>query len=304
MRSPNGRLLELVRELDTLGKEPTLAALGHAMQRVPLTPEDVAAFIRPTPRSYNRVPVVVRDAYDLLVMTWLPGQASAPHDHSGSICAMQVVQGEAAEGCYHVAPDGYVDLQYETSVRCGQVLAGQDAGVHTIRNASTDGEWLVTVHVYSPPLCDIRMFRPRPEPPGEDRRRAGDRTPTVVVVGGGFSGTMVAAQTLLRAQEASLLIKVVLVERRGAIGEGVAYSTREPVHLLNVPAGRMSAWPDRPDDFVRWASRRPWRWPRRRATPSNSTWYSTRSGAWPDTRRAAGWCTWRGRRRCRPMPSS
>ena len=77
MRSPNGRLLELVRELDALGKEPTLAELGHAMQRVPLTAEDVAAFIRPTPRSYNRVPVVVRDAYDLLVMTWLPGQASA-----------------------------------------------------------------------------------------------------------------------------------------------------------------------------------------------------------------------------------
>jgi uncharacterized NAD(P)/FAD-binding protein YdhS len=256
MRSPNGRLLDLVRELDGLGKEPTLAALGHAMQRVPLTAEDVAAFIRPTPRSYNRVPVVVRDAYDLLVMTWLPGQASAPHDHSGSICAMRVVQGEAAEGCYHVAPDGYVDLQYETPVWCGQVLAGQDAGVHTIRNASTDGEWLVTVHVYSPPLRDIRMFRPRPESTGEDRGRAWERTPTVVGGGGGFSGTMAAAQTLRRAYEAGLDIKVVLVERRGAIGEGVAYSTREPVHLLNVPAGRTSAWPDRPDDFVRWASRR------------------------------------------------
>lgn len=256
MRSPNSRLLDLVRELDGLGKEPTLAALGHAMQQVPLTPEDVAAYVQPTPRSYNRVPVVVRDAYDLLVMTWLPGQASAPHDHSGSICAMRVVQGEAVEGCYRVAADGYVDLQYETPVRRGDVLAGQDAGVHTIRNPSTSGQWLVTVHVYSPPLRDIRMFRPRPEPTGEDRMRAWGRTPIVVVVGGGFSGTMAAAQTLRRAQEAGLSVKVVLVERRGALGEGVAYSTREPVHLLNVPAGRMSAWPDCPDDFVRWASRR------------------------------------------------
>jgi hypothetical protein len=256
MRSPDGRLLELMRELDGLGKEPTLAALGHFMRGVPLTAADVAAYVRPTPRSYNRVPVVVRDAYDLLVMTWVPGQASAPHDHSSSVCAMRVVQGEAVDGCYRLAPDGYVDLRYETAVPKGAVLAGQDSGVHTIRNPSTTAEWLVTVHVYSPPLRDIRMFRSRPETSGEDRRWVRDRTPTIVVVGGGFSGTMTAAQTLRQASRVGRAVKVVLVERRGAIGERVAYSTREPVHLLNVPAGRMRAWPDRPDDFVRWASRR------------------------------------------------
>jgi uncharacterized NAD(P)/FAD-binding protein YdhS len=256
MRILNGPLLELVRELDGLGKEPTLAALGHVMQRVKLTPADVTDYIQPTPRHYNRVPVVVRDAYDLLVMTWLPGQASAPHDHSGSICAMQVVQGQAVEGCYNVAPDGYVDLQYETAMRCGDVLAGQDAGVHTVRNSSPNGELLVTVHVYSPPLRDIRQFRPRPEPANPIRRQCADRTPAIVIVGGGFCGAMTAAQTLRRARESGLNLKVVLVERRGAIGEGVAYSTRESAHLLNVPAGRMSAWPDRPADFVEWASRR------------------------------------------------
>ena len=137
------------------------------------------------------------------------------------------------------APDGYVDLQYETPVRCGQILVGQDAGVHTIRNASTDGEWLVTVHVYSPPLRDIRMFRPRPEPPSEDRRRAWDRTPTVVRRRRGLQRHHGGGAGPATAHEAGLNIKVVLVERRGAMGEGVAYSTREPVHLLNVPAGRM-----------------------------------------------------------------
>ncbi len=256
MQTLNGRLLDLVRELDCLGKEPTLAALGQAMQRANLTSADVAAYILPNPRNYNRAPVVVRDAYDLLVMTWLPGQASVPHDHSGSICAMQVVQGEATEGCYQVAPDGYVDLQYETAVHCGQVLAGQDAGVHTVRNSSAVGEMLVTVHVYSPPLRDIRQFRPRPVSKVERRRRGSSRQSTVVIVGGGFSGTMTAAQTLRQAHKTGLSVKVILIERRGAIGEGLAYSTRETAHLLNVPAGRMSAWPDRPDDFVQWATQR------------------------------------------------
>ncbi len=254
MRPCSGRLLDLVGELDRLGKEPTLAALGHAMQRANLTPADVAAYVQPTVPNYNRVPVVVRDAYDLLVMTWLPGQASVPHDHSGSICAMQVVQGEATEGCYQVAADGYVDLEYERALPCGEVLAGQDAGVHTVRNSSPTGQLLVTVHVYAPPLRHIRQFRPRPESIHFDQRRNPKHMPAIVIVGGGFSGTMAAAQTLRRACQDRLAVKVVLIERRGAIGEGVAYSTQDSAHLLNVPAGRMSAWPDRPDDFVQWAS--------------------------------------------------
>ncbi len=36
--------------------------------------------------------------------------------------------------------------------------------------------------------------------------------------------------------------------------DGVAYSTRDPRHRLNVSAGRISAWPDREDHFLRWLS--------------------------------------------------
>jgi uncharacterized NAD(P)/FAD-binding protein YdhS len=256
MQTLSGHLLELVRELDELGTAPSLVALAHAMKGAQLTPADVADFVHPNSRSYNRAPVVVREAYDLLVMTWLPGQASVPHDHAGSICVMQVMQGEAVEGSYEVAPDGYVDLEYETKARSGEILAGHDAGVHTVRNSSQTGELLVTVHLYAPPLKDFRQFTPRPETSGETRHRKQDRLPTVVVVGGGFSGTMTAAQILRRSYKSGKRVKVVLVERRGSVGEGVAYSTRENSHLLNVSAGNMSAWPERRDDFVRWAVRR------------------------------------------------
>ncbi len=66
----------------------------------------------------------------------------------------------------------------------------------------------------------------------------------VVIVGGGFSGTMMAAQLSRRG------LRVTLVEGGGRAGQGTAYSTSDAVHLLNVPAAKMSAWPDRPDDFV------------------------------------------------------
>jgi uncharacterized NAD(P)/FAD-binding protein YdhS len=75
-------------------------------------------------------------------------------------------------------------------------------------------------------------------------------TATVAIVGAGFAGTLTAAQ-LLRA--ATTPLRVVLIERRGRFGPGVAYSTADERHLLNVVAERMSALPDEPDHFVTWA---------------------------------------------------
>ncbi|MDX9910456.1 MAG: FAD/NAD(P)-binding protein [Phycisphaerales bacterium] len=78
---------------------------------------------------------------------------------------------------------------------------------------------------------------------------------SIAVVGSGFSGTMVAAH-LLRAGG----VRVTLFEREGRFGPGLAYGTACGAHLLNVPAGRMSALPDAPDDFLRWGQARGHDW--------------------------------------------
>ncbi len=77
---------------------------------------------------------------------------------------------------------------------------------------------------------------------------------TVAIVGAGFSGVMTAVH-LLRAQ-AGIPLRVLMVNRSGAMARGVAYGTNSPAHLLNVPAGRMSALPDDPTNFVRFAQSR------------------------------------------------
>lgn len=77
---------------------------------------------------------------------------------------------------------------------------------------------------------------------------------TVAVVGAGFSGVMTAAH-LLRAR-AGCPVRVVMINRSGVFARGVAYGTNSAAHLLNVPAGRMSAYPDDPGHFVRFASGR------------------------------------------------
>jgi uncharacterized NAD(P)/FAD-binding protein YdhS len=75
--------------------------------------------------------------------------------------------------------------------------------------------------------------------------------PTIVIVGGGFSGTLTAVHLLRDPWPRGL--HVVLVNRSGPLARGVAYGTRSAAHVLNVPAARMSAFPDDEEHFLRFA---------------------------------------------------
>lgn len=74
---------------------------------------------------------------------------------------------------------------------------------------------------------------------------------TVAIVGAGFSGVMTAVH-LLRSSTLRQ-VRVLMINRSGAMARGVAYGTNSPAHLLNVAAGRMSALPEDPSHFVRFA---------------------------------------------------
>ena len=74
----------------------------------------------------------------------------------------------------------------------------------------------------------------------------------IAVIGAGFSGVMTAIHLLWRCEPGE---RVYLVERSGRLGPGLAYSTSDRSHLVNVRAENMSAFADEPDHFVRWLER-------------------------------------------------
>ena len=71
----------------------------------------------------------------------------------------------------------------------------------------------------------------------------------VLIVGGGASGVISAIQ-ILRSRAS---VDVDLAEPNDQLGLGVAYSTTDFAHLLNVPASRMSAVEADPNHFMEWA---------------------------------------------------
>ena len=69
------------------------------------------------------------------------------------------------------------------------------------------------------------------------------------IIGAGASGTLLAAHWRSIAPPDA---RIALVEAGARAARGLAYGTPYGAHLLNVPAGRMSAFSDDPDHFLRW----------------------------------------------------
>jgi uncharacterized NAD(P)/FAD-binding protein YdhS len=80
--------------------------------------------------------------------------------------------------------------------------------------------------------------------------------PTTAIIGAGFTGSMVAAHLLRGNPVPGKPARIALIDRSARFGRGVAFGTRCPAHILNVPAGRMSAFEDAPDHFLDWARQR------------------------------------------------
>src|SRR5579859_1368157 len=80
---------------------------------------------------------------------------------------------------------------------------------------------------------------------------AARKFPSFGIIGAGFSGSLLAVHLLRRLPHEA---RVHLIERRDEFGSGLAFSTPNSSHLLNVRAERMSAFEKEPGHFFQWLS--------------------------------------------------
>ncbi|MCD6019653.1 MAG: beta-lactamase protein [Bacteroidetes bacterium] len=73
--------------------------------------------------------------------------------------------------------------------------------------------------------------------------------PAIAIIGGGISGTLTVLQCLKQCRKP---LSVLWFDSQNKFCKGLAYSTLDENHLLNVRANNMSVFPDAPDHFVNW----------------------------------------------------
>lgn len=78
--------------------------------------------------------------------------------------------------------------------------------------------------------------------------------PVIAIVGGGFCGCVTLIQLV---RQSDIPLEIILVNKDNPLIRGIAYSSYNPRHILNVIAAKMSAFPEDPDHFINWIKSKP-----------------------------------------------
>jgi hypothetical protein len=102
-------------------------------------------------RWYERIHM--GEAYEIWLISWMPGQSTGFHDHGGANGAFGVAWGDLDE-CAVPRGDGAVLVN---RIASGRVRSFGPRHVHDVRNSSATSV-AVSVHAYSPPLSEMTRY--------------------------------------------------------------------------------------------------------------------------------------------------
>ncbi|MGB8510452.1 MAG: cysteine dioxygenase family protein [Pyrinomonadaceae bacterium] len=149
----------LVETLSKLRDVPTLEAMNGWMRGAAPLPEDLRPFVGFKEGTYARHRVFLNEFIELLVLCWLPGQRTPIHDHDGSHGVVRVCEGVMWETTF--ALEDARGLVYQTSREWtgGHVTGADVPDIHLLGNPDISGQNLVTLHMYSPPLTSLNVYK-------------------------------------------------------------------------------------------------------------------------------------------------
>jgi cysteine dioxygenase len=152
-------LASLVETLEGLKARPALARVDEWMQSVEVSREELRPYVGFKEGTYARHRVFICEHAELLVLCWRPGQRTPIHDHAGSFGAVRVLEGFMWETLFEM--DSTEGLLYKSAREWtpGHVTGADIPDIHQLGNPDVSGVGLITLHLYSPPLTSLNVYK-------------------------------------------------------------------------------------------------------------------------------------------------
>jgi cysteine dioxygenase len=152
-------LASLVESLASLGERPALSQVDEWLRRVEVAREELRPYVGFKEGTYARHRVFLCDHAELLVLCWRPGQRTPIHDHAGSFGAVRVLEGFMWETLFEM--DAGLGLLYKSAREWtpGHVTGADIPDIHQLGNPDVSGADLITLHLYSPPLASLNVYK-------------------------------------------------------------------------------------------------------------------------------------------------
>jgi cysteine dioxygenase len=153
------KLAEIVRYLESLTGRGDLRVQEELLGALSVTRADIEECCSFGQRSYRRNTIARGEHYELLALCWRSGHCTPIHDHKGVSCAFKVIQGTGTEIRFQVSPSGCVCPASTIQMAPGYICSADDDDIHQVANMQAPGTDLVTMHIYSPPIKHMNIFR-------------------------------------------------------------------------------------------------------------------------------------------------
>lgn len=130
------QIRKILKESPNIADLPasSLAQLKRLIFEGDLEPADWEPLVFFQKEGYTRNMIIEAeetDNFDLLLVSWLPGQHSVIHDHAGSHCLMRILRGSVQESLYGMQQDeeGQSGCRLEKK-RCTELGAGESTYIN------------------------------------------------------------------------------------------------------------------------------------------------------------------------------
>ena len=149
--------LQTLNDLITALSEGDRTTYNHIIHSLKIKANAFEPYVFWSDEGYTRNCIVDTENFELILICWGAGQATAIHDHDGEECWVKVIDGKLKETIYKQNVAGVLNVVKSTISKPNDISYMKDfMGFHTLENIANKKS--MSLHLYAKPIRKCRIF--------------------------------------------------------------------------------------------------------------------------------------------------